>query len=109
MPASELKIDRGFIQELSQGTENAAIVSAIIALGRTLNLEILAEGVETLPQREYLCQLGCNSLQGFLLGHPMAPDQLLAEVQKGGTAWTPYEHVSDRSPRLAAQILLARA
>ncbi|MFX7090876.1 EAL domain-containing protein, partial [Acinetobacter baumannii] len=47
LPANELKIDRGFVRDLSEGTEDAAIVSAIVALGRTLNLRIVAEGVET--------------------------------------------------------------
>jgi EAL domain-containing protein (putative c-di-GMP-specific phosphodiesterase class I) len=71
LPASELKIDRGFISELAQGTEDAAIVSAIIALGQTLNLSIVAEGVETGAQQDMLTRLGCDSLQGFLLGRPM--------------------------------------
>ena len=78
LPASELKIDRGFINELAHDSDDAAIVSAIVALGRTLNLKIVAEGVETEAQQEFLTRLGCNSLQGFLLGRPMPAEQLLA-------------------------------
>jgi diguanylate cyclase (GGDEF)-like protein len=77
LPASELKIDRGFIRDLTRDTEDAAIVSAIVALGQTLNLNIVAEGVETRAQQEFLTRLGCDSLQGFLLGHPMSADDLL--------------------------------
>ena len=71
LPASELKIDRGFVSDLAQDGEDAAIVSAIIALGQTMNLDIVAEGVETGAQRDLLTRLGCDSLQGFLLGRPM--------------------------------------
>ncbi|WDD90608.1 EAL domain-containing protein (plasmid) [Burkholderia sp. FERM BP-3421] len=80
LPASELKIDRGFIRDLEHDTEDAAIVSAIVALGRTLNLEIVAEGVETSEQQQFLTQLGCNALQGYLLGRPMPADRLMASV-----------------------------
>ena len=76
LPASELKIDRGFINTLLEGSDDAAIVSAIIALGHTLNLRIVAEGVETESQHEFLKKLGCDSLQGYLLGRPMPADQL---------------------------------
>jgi diguanylate cyclase len=76
-PASELKIDRGFVCELEHDSEDAAIVSAIVALGRTLNLKIVAEGVETKEQQTFLTKLGCNSLQGFLLGPPMNADDFL--------------------------------
>lgn len=80
LPASELKIDRGFIRELAENTEDAAIVSAIIALGTTLNLDIVAEGVETTEQQRFLTRLGCRSLQGFLLGHPVPPEEVLGEL-----------------------------
>jgi diguanylate cyclase (GGDEF)-like protein len=83
LPAHELKIDRGFIRDLRRGTEDAAIVAAIVALGRTLNLRIVAEGVETEEQQAFLSQLGCDTLQGFLLGKPMAPDQFEKAVEAG--------------------------
>ncbi|MBB3103529.1 diguanylate cyclase (GGDEF)-like protein [Azomonas macrocytogenes] len=85
LPASELKIDRGFINDLADNNEDAAIISAIIALGRTLNLKVVAEGVETAEQQEFLTRLGCNSLQGFRFGRPMSArqlgEQLLQEEQ----------------------------
>jgi EAL domain-containing protein (putative c-di-GMP-specific phosphodiesterase class I) len=76
LPADELKIDRGFVTELAHGNDDEAIVSAIIALGKTLGLNIVAEGVETPEQQELLTRLGCNALQGFLLGSPVPADQL---------------------------------
>jgi diguanylate cyclase (GGDEF)-like protein len=84
LPASELKIDRGFIRDLARDTEDAAIVSAIVALGQTLNLNIVAEGVETRAQQEFLTRLGCDSLQGFLLGHPMSADDLVDALSLDG-------------------------
>jgi len=77
LPANELKIDRGFIRNLAQDREDAAIVSTIVALGRTLGMKIVAEGVETRAQQSFLMRVGCNSLQGFLLGRPMPAEQLL--------------------------------
>jgi EAL domain-containing protein (putative c-di-GMP-specific phosphodiesterase class I) len=80
MPARELKIDRGFIRDLVQDSDDAAIVSAIIGLGRSLNLHIVAEGVETEKQHHFLTALGCSALQGFFLGQPMPLEQFNAAV-----------------------------
>ncbi|GAA6130544.1 putative bifunctional diguanylate cyclase/phosphodiesterase [Halopseudomonas sabulinigri] len=80
LPANELKIDRGFVTELAQGNDDAAIVSAIIALGKTLGLKIVAEGVETAEQQALLTRLGCNTLQGYYLGRPVAAEKLLASL-----------------------------
>ncbi|QNB08479.1 EAL domain-containing protein [Herbaspirillum frisingense] len=82
LPANELKIDRGFVRDLSDGTEDAAIVSAIVALGRTLNLRIVAEGVETERQQQFLTSVGCDALQGYLRGRPMAPDLFLQTMRE---------------------------
>jgi diguanylate cyclase (GGDEF)-like protein len=80
LPATELKIDRGFISDLAEGGNDSSIVAAIIALGRTLNLRIVAEGVETAEQRAYLTTLGCDTMQGYLMGRPMNPDQFMQAV-----------------------------
>lgn len=106
LPAGELKIDRGFVRELTKESEDAAIISAIVALGRTLNLEVVAEGVETAAQQDFLTSLGCSSLQGFLLGRPMPPEQLIASI-KGSTAWELQETGLKQTPRLVAQIAAA--
>ena len=77
LPANELKIDRGFVRDLTDGNDDAAIISAIVALGRTLNLRIVAEGVETIKQQNFLTSVGCDVLQGYLMGRPMTPEKFL--------------------------------
>ena len=72
LPACELKIDRAFVKELTGEGEDATIVSAIVALARTLKLNVVAEGVETHQQMEFLTALGCDTLQGYFLGKPMS-------------------------------------
>nr|WP_315492261.1 EAL domain-containing protein [uncultured Pseudomonas sp.] len=80
LPANELKIDRGFVRDLEHDSDDAAIVSAIVALGQALGLRIVAEGVETDMQQDFLTRLGCNSLQGYLLGHPLPADTFMSAI-----------------------------
>jgi len=80
LPANELKIDRGFVHELRSDNDDAAIISAIVALGRTLNLRIVAEGVETQEQKTFLTAIGCDVLQGYLIGRPMPSAEFLQAV-----------------------------
>jgi EAL domain-containing protein (putative c-di-GMP-specific phosphodiesterase class I) len=82
LPANELKIDRGFVRDLEQDSDDAAIVSAIVALGQALGLRIVAEGVETDRQQDFLTRLGCDSLQGYLLGHPLPAQAFMADILK---------------------------
>jgi diguanylate cyclase (GGDEF)-like protein len=70
-PIDALKIDQSFIQELSEGSNDAAISTAIIALAHSLDLEVIAEGVEELGQLGVLKALDCDVVQGFLFAHPM--------------------------------------
>ncbi|MHC8354017.1 putative bifunctional diguanylate cyclase/phosphodiesterase [Pseudomonas sp. LB3P81] len=80
LPANELKIDRGFVRDLERDSDDAAIVSAIVALGQALGLRIVAEGVETDMQQDFLTQLGCDSLQGYLLGHPLPAERFMVDI-----------------------------
>lgn len=82
LPANELKIDRGFVRDLEQDSDDAAIVSAIVALGQALGLRIVAEGVETDRQQDFLTRLGCDSLQGYLLGQPLPAEHFMADIEK---------------------------
>lgn len=71
LPATEIKIDHAFVRDLEHSAEDVVIVSAIVALGHALDMDIVAEGVETAAQRAYLERLGCDYLQGYLLGRPV--------------------------------------
>ena len=82
LPANELKIDRGFVRDLERDSDDAAIVSAIVALGQALGLRIVAEGVETDMQQDFLTQLGCDSLQGYLLGHPLPAERFMLDIHR---------------------------
>jgi EAL domain-containing protein (putative c-di-GMP-specific phosphodiesterase class I) len=66
-----LKIDRSFVQSLPENSEDAAICSAVIALGRSMRMSVVAEGVETAEQAQLLRELGCDEMQGYWLGRPM--------------------------------------
>jgi len=80
-----LKIDRSFVRDLGEenGTQGRAICAAIIQLAQTLGLETVAEGVETPAQRDWLLAHGCNELQGYLLGRPIALEALIAQLTGG--------------------------
>ena len=74
-PIDVLKIDQSFIRELSVGTEDAAIATAIITVAHTMKLKALAEGVETLEQLELLRSLKCDSMQGFVFSRPVPAEE----------------------------------
>jgi EAL domain-containing protein (putative c-di-GMP-specific phosphodiesterase class I) len=75
-PVDSLKIDRAFIRDICEDPEDRAIFSAIINLGKALNLNVIAEGVETVEQVDLLQQHGCHLIQGFLYARPMAADDV---------------------------------
>jgi EAL domain-containing protein (putative c-di-GMP-specific phosphodiesterase class I) len=76
-----LKIDRSFIEGLPDSTDDAAIATAIISMAHSLGLEVVAEGVETPRQADFLRAAGCEKLQGYLFGRPDAPGALDAMLQ----------------------------
>ncbi len=80
-PITKLKIDQAFIRDCTHDPEDASIVQAIISLANSLGLEMIAEGVETPEQLEFLRRNRCEMAQGYLLGRPMPADQLRAIVE----------------------------
>jgi len=82
LPISELKIDRSFVRDLGITPQSSAVVTAIIALARSLGLRVIAEGVENLRQMEVLHRLGCTVMQGFLFSRPIPPDELERWLQQ---------------------------
>ena len=73
-----LKIDRSFVSELPHDPEDKAIATAIVAMGHSLHMKVVAEGVETPAQAACLRELGCDEMQGYLLSRPLHPAALLA-------------------------------
>ncbi len=84
-PISSLKIDQSFVHDLSSDRDDEAIVAAIIALGHSLGLGIIAEGVETVGQLAQLRKMGCNEMQGYLFSRPVPSAEMTYLLQKGET------------------------
>jgi diguanylate cyclase (GGDEF)-like protein len=87
LPMSELKIDRAFITDVARGGRDAALAAAIITLGSELGLQVVAEGVETKEQSEFLIGLGCAQQQGYLFSKPV-PQATFEQMLKRGTTQT---------------------
>ena len=75
-PADVLKIDQTFIGRLNQGPSSQAIVASIVSLSRTLGMTVVAEGVETLEQHEFLSEIDCDACQGFYFAQPMPSNKI---------------------------------
>lgn len=74
-PVTRLKIDRSFVRDVNTDPTDAAVVKAILYLGRSFGMDVIAEGVETEAQLNFLKQVGCNEAQGYLFGRPMTAAQ----------------------------------
>ena len=74
-PIDQLKIDRSFVTDLPHNPDAAAIVNAIVQMGNSLHLEILAEGVENIEQMAMLKDMGCAMMQGYLVSAPLSADR----------------------------------
>jgi EAL domain-containing protein (putative c-di-GMP-specific phosphodiesterase class I) len=72
LPIDQLKIDQSFIADVPHDSDACAIVMAIISLAKSLDIGVIAEGVETVEQREYLLEHGCEIYQGYLFSHPIS-------------------------------------
>ena len=82
-PLSDLKIDQSFVRDLNGHAGAGAIVRAIIALGRSLRLSVIAEGVETEAQARFLAEAGCDDIQGYYVSTALPADQLAAFLREG--------------------------
>lgn len=80
LPLDELKIDRAFVQNVGNTASDDAIVQTIVAMANTLGMEVIAEGVETTEQRDYLLAIGCPLFQGYYYGKPMPLADFEAEL-----------------------------
>ena len=81
-PADEVKIDRSFVDGLPEDPDDLAITQAVIAMAHSLGMKVVAEGVETEAQRSALAAMGCDQMQGYLLGRPMPVEDLAGRLSK---------------------------
>jgi EAL domain-containing protein (putative c-di-GMP-specific phosphodiesterase class I) len=92
-PIDTIKIDRSFVRDLPENSEDIAIARAIIDMGKALGLTVVAEGVETHEQKEFLREHACDEIQGFLVSKPVPADQI------GELVRTPFVSAPTLQPR----------
>ncbi len=76
LPLDQLKIDQSFVRDVLTDANDASIAKTIVALGNSLGLDVIAEGVETIEQRDFLLENGCSTYQGYLYGKPLSSADL---------------------------------
>jgi EAL domain-containing protein (putative c-di-GMP-specific phosphodiesterase class I) len=96
LPIDTLKIDQSFVAMVTESPNDLAIVSAIIVLAHGLNLDVVAEGVETAEQRKFLRLLRCDEMQGFLFSRPV-PKDAIEQMLRSGANTTAQAHVASDS------------
>ena len=84
-----LKVDRTFVNDVPRDPEDCAILSAVVSMAKALKMDVVAEGVETIEQREYLASLGCQQGQGYFFSRPVRAEELMA--------WFPVIHAQERN------------
>jgi EAL domain-containing protein (putative c-di-GMP-specific phosphodiesterase class I) len=101
-PVDTIKIDRSFVEDLPEDCEDRAIAQAIISLGKALGLTVIAEGVETSAQAEFLRERGCDEMQGFFISRPVAAASIPGIIEANRRLLRPArppEPVHARPPR----------
>jgi len=88
-PLDTIKLDRSFVRDLHVDENDAAIASSVLAMGRSLKLEVVAEGVETEAQRDFLQQRGCHIAQGFLFSRPQPLESIARWIGERQSSFTP--------------------
>jgi diguanylate cyclase (GGDEF)-like protein len=104
-PIDKLKIDRTFISDVTSSNDDASIVSAIVSLGHTLNLKVIAEGVETPEQLEFLQMLGCDQYQGYHYSRPMPAAEFAELIRRDGSG---HEAATPASDQTCSRLSLRR-
>ena len=84
LPINKLKIDQAFVRDLPEDEEDVAIAKAVIALATSLNLNIIAEGVETKEQKDFLVENGCKNIQGYYYSKPIPANEIEVMLKGGG-------------------------
>ena len=87
-PINNLKVDRSFVRDLAHSKDDVAITRAVIAMAHSLEMNVIAEGVELREQLEVLRNEGCDKFQGYLCRPPLAEEDLITFIREGGTRGT---------------------
>jgi EAL domain-containing protein (putative c-di-GMP-specific phosphodiesterase class I) len=91
-PIDTLKVDRSFVRDLTMDASDASVVSAVINMGRSLHMRVVAEGVETMDQVRFLKEHGCSEAQGYHFSRPLNPLEFAAWTRRNAA-----NHASIRS------------
>jgi diguanylate cyclase (GGDEF)-like protein/PAS domain S-box-containing protein len=107
MPVETLKIDQSFVRDAAIDRADATLVKTIIEMGKNLDMEVVAEGVETREQLEFLREKGCHYAQGRLFGDPMSTEAFVALLEKQQNGQRPMQHLIPAPPRLVPDVRAA--
>lgn len=105
LPLDQLKIDQSFVRNLLASPNDAAIAQTVVNLGQSMGLHVIAEGVETEDQRQYLARIGCMAYQGYLFGRPVPAAAFEALVQASATAGTRGARAGSAGPQASEGLL----
>ncbi|MDD2879417.1 MAG: EAL domain-containing protein [Rhodoferax sp.] len=89
LPLAQLKIDQSFVRDLLTDPNDAVIARTVVALGHSLGMRVIAEGVETAAQRDLLASMDCDAFQGYYFGRPVPPEELFTAARCGGSLAAP--------------------
>ena len=103
-PIGTLKIDQSFVRDVSEDAGDATIVRTIIEMGRSLGMEVVAEGVESLRHLEFLRRHACHYAQGKLFGEPCTSEELLALLARQGSGTAPFGHLLPHADELTSRL-----
>jgi diguanylate cyclase (GGDEF)-like protein/PAS domain S-box-containing protein len=102
-PIGTLKIDQSFVRDVSEDAGDATIVKTIIEMGRSLGMEVVAEGVESLRHLDFLRRNSCHYAQGKLFGEPCAAEDLLALLMRQASGTAPFAHLLHHADELTSR------
>jgi EAL domain-containing protein (putative c-di-GMP-specific phosphodiesterase class I) len=100
-PIDTLKIDQSFVRDVGENAGNATLVRTIIEMGRNLEIDVIAEGVESVSQLEFLRRSGCHYAQGRLFGEPCTSEDLLALLKRQSTSGPAFLRYTQQTAALA--------